>query len=442
VIAGAPSGTQRRLAHAGVLLVSAAGTAGLLALPPSAPADQTFPLLMTALIPLAAFMLLEQRALVTARSTVVTLAIALLVLAVIEPPHGSHDVWSYAFYGRMLVAHHLSPYTHRPADLPSDPLLARVAPGWRAAKSVYGPGFTTLSAGVMAMAGTSALAARLGFQGLAALAVLAAAVLLARRRVPPAALAAVLLNPVLVVAVVNGGHNDALVGLALLAAALALRRGRWAAGGLWTGAAFLTKAVAALPAVVVVAWVWRQMGVRPAKTVIATMAGPVVVGYVAFGGLGAIAPVLAAGSRRSRTSIWGLLAPSHSAVFAAAAVVMLTAAVVAPRIKWEPVETALLGSLAGYLLAASYVLPWYFGWILPVAALDLRSLVARLLVAQTVVMLIAYQYQPTRHSDGLDHVLHTGVVTAQVVALAIAVVLVVRGLTVKRAAPSDHAVAT
>jgi hypothetical protein len=119
-------------------------------------------------------------------------------------------------YGRMVATHHVSPYTHIPAEFPSDPALARVAPGWRDAPSLYGPGFTVLSAGIMTGAGTSGLAARVGFQAVAAAAVLAMGSVLIRRRVPGAALAAVLLNPLVLVWVVNGGHNDAVVGLLLL----------------------------------------------------------------------------------------------------------------------------------------------------------------------------------------------------------------------------------
>src|SRR5947209_5235962 len=186
-----------------LLAVSATATGGLLTRPPAASPDATFPLLVVALASLAALVTLEHRQTLISRRAILGVAAALLLLAVIEPPHESSDVWSYAFYGRTVSHYHLSPYTHRPADFPADPTLARVAPGWRAARSVYGPGFTLVSAAITAVAGTSGTLARLGFQGLAALAVLGAALLLARTRVPPAALAAVVLNPLIIVTVVN-----------------------------------------------------------------------------------------------------------------------------------------------------------------------------------------------------------------------------------------------
>jgi alpha-1,6-mannosyltransferase len=401
----------------------------LLVVTPAAPADITFPLLVGGLVPLGAFVVLEHRDRVTSGRTVVGLAGILLVLAVVEPPHGSGDVWSYAVYGRMLGQYHLSPYTHRPAQLVGDPALARVAPGWRQTRSVYGPGFTMLSGLVMAAAGTSPLLARSAFQGLAAIALLSAAALMLRHRVPPAALAAVVLNPLVVVGVVNGGHNDALVGLAVLSSGLALRRCRPAAAGLLLAAAILVKAVALLPAVAAFVWVLRHHGRRPAAAFIAGGAAPVAAGYLAFGGLRAVGPVLAAASQQSRASIWGLVPGGSPGVPGALLVVFVAAALVAPRLRGQSPVAALGAALAAYLLVAAYVLPWYFAWALPLAALDPASPLSRLVGAQTVTTLIAYQYQATRHPDALDHVLHASVAAARLFALTAAVAVLLLALS-------------
>ena len=53
---------------------------------------------------------------------------ALLVVAMIQPPIESGDVWSYASYGRMVTLHHDSPWTHVPADYPHDPYTRRRRP--------------------------------------------------------------------------------------------------------------------------------------------------------------------------------------------------------------------------------------------------------------------------------------------------------------------------
>jgi alpha-1,6-mannosyltransferase len=422
------TGLGRRAVPVVLLAFSAAATARLLLVSPAAPADVTFPVLVAAVTSLGAFVVSEHRVPTTSRRAVLGLAGGLLAVAVAPPPHGSHDLWSYAFYGRMLARYHVSPYTHRPAEFPGDPALLRVAPGWREAASVYGPGFTLLSAALAIVAGSSALLARLGYQGIAAVAVLVAGVLLARRQVSAAALAAVVLNPLVVVAVVNGGHNDALVGLALLGGGLALLGRRPVVAGLLVAAAILVKAIAVLPAMAALAWVVRHRGRRPAAVFVGALAVPVVAGYAAFGGLHALEPLLAADAHESRASIWGLLASGHAGVPAALVVVCVTAALVASRVEARSPAQSLAAGLVGYLLVAAYVLPWYFAWVLPLAALDTTSPLSRLLAVQTVTTLVAYQYDPTNHPDALDHVLHGSVTLAQLFALAAAVALLVLAL--------------
>ena len=420
---------------------TATGTALMMMVPSSAPADVTFPLLLLALAPLVALVVVENRRPVISRRVIFGVGAGLLVLAAVRPPHGSHDVWSYAMYGRIAAAHHLSPYIHRPSEFPSDPFLARVSPGWRDSRSVYGPGFTALSAAIMAVAGSSALIARLAFQALAAGGLLVAGALLFRRGVRTGALAAVMLNPLVVVSVANGGHNDALVGLAILLAALALQRERSAAAGLVLAGAVLIKAVAVLPALAAVIWLWRHKGRGPAATVVASILAPVAVGYAAAGGIDAITPIFAAGARRSRVSVWNLLGGWHSAgslmshagPAAAVAVIGFTAVVVATRLGEESAVPALVASLAGYLLLAGYILPWYFAWVLPLAALEDASALRRVLAAQTVAVLVAYQYQSIRNGDGLDRLLQAGIGGARLVALAGSLVLI--GVTVGTSRP-------
>ena len=424
------------------LLASTAGSASLLLASPVATADVTFPRMLLALVPLAALVVLEHRSPTMSRRVVLGVGTGLLVLAVVRPPHGSHDVWSYAMYGRMAAVHHVSPYTHRPAEFLADPFLAPVSPGWRSARSVYGPGFTALSTAIMVVAGSSALLARLGFQAVAAGAVLGAGAVLFRLGASARTLAAVLLNPLLVVSVANGGHNDALVGLAILLTAVALHRRRPAVAGFLLAGAVLVKAVAVLPAVAAVLWVWRHHGRRQAATVAGCLGGAVAVGYAAAGGLAAIAPVFAAGARRSRVSVWNLLAGGHLAVLspmtrhagvvAAVVVIGFTVVVVATRIGEESVAPVLVASLVGYLLLAGYVLPWYFAWILPLAAIEDASALARVLAAQTVVVLVAYQYQSIRHRDRLDRLLQVGVAGARVVAVVGALVLLTVAVTTSR----------
>ena len=50
-------------------------------------------------------------------------------------------------------------------------------------------------------------------------------------------------------------------------------------------------------------------------------------------------------------------------------------------------------ALVAYLLAAAYLLPWYSMWVLPILALQWRSGLARVVLAQSLLMMIAYQYR-------------------------------------------------
>jgi hypothetical protein len=50
-------------------------------------------------------------------------------------------------------------------------------------------------------------------------------------------------------------------------------------------------------------------------------------------------------------------------------------------------------ALVAYLLAATYVLPWYVAWALPVLVLEWRSGLTRLVLAQSALYLLVYQYR-------------------------------------------------
>ena len=113
----------------------------------------------------------------------------LMVIAVALPPRTSNDVWAYSIYGRIITAHDASPYVHYPEEYPSDPYFARAKRGYHNIRSVYGPVWTGLSAGVMEIADENKTGARLLFQGIAALSVLGALALLWRRTKDAAVLA-------------------------------------------------------------------------------------------------------------------------------------------------------------------------------------------------------------------------------------------------------------
>ena len=149
--------------------------------------------------------------------------IALVAGFALAPPLLSLDVFGYIAYARLGAEHGLNPYDAVPAALPGDPAASRVE-DFRFAVSVYGPLFT-LATYPLGLVGVPA--ALWALKAAAAAAVLGVAALTARlaaaRGVSPCAAGAfVALNPLVLVHVVGGAHNDGLMVLGLVAASLAL----------------------------------------------------------------------------------------------------------------------------------------------------------------------------------------------------------------------------
>jgi alpha-1,6-mannosyltransferase len=195
---------------------------------------------------------------------VVVVGILLHLFALAIPLFLSRDVYSYAIYGRMVSEHGANPYTVIPAAFSDDPVYPLVSVDWIDSRSVYGPAFTAISAGVTSLFSTPATTV-FGFKALAAVAGILTMVLTAaaaRRAAPErTAFAAALIgwNPVIVFHGVAGGHNDALVGLAVAGAVLLvlLRRELLATAALTVGA--LVKISAAVPLfVAAAAFAFRQ----------------------------------------------------------------------------------------------------------------------------------------------------------------------------------------
>ena len=166
----------------------------------------------------------------------------------------SRDVYSYAYYGRIVTTYNANPYIATPKDFPFNSLFEYTWPGWRGTPSVYGPLFTWISAALTTVT-KSVNGVINGFQVIAAAASLGTMTVVARtvRQVRPEravfAAAMIGLNPLVVFHVVGGGHNDVYLALfvAVAAAAVFARRDLLAAVAL--GLAMSVKASALVPLV-------------------------------------------------------------------------------------------------------------------------------------------------------------------------------------------------
>ncbi len=188
----------------------------------------------------------------------------LLVVA----PLFSRDVYTYVAQGQMMTLH-LDPYTHGPAALGTGSAFTRLTdPIWRRSVSPYGPSFLLLDEAVVLLTGHSVLASiealRLLFAGGVWLAAWAAAVI-ARRVGRDPVLAAVLVacNPLVLLHLVAGAHDDALMlGLLLVGLAAAVYERPW----LGVGCCALAAAVKA-PALLGCAYIgWSCLAPRSASS--------------------------------------------------------------------------------------------------------------------------------------------------------------------------------
>ncbi|HWA53168.1 MAG TPA: polyprenol phosphomannose-dependent alpha 1,6 mannosyltransferase MptB [Solirubrobacterales bacterium] len=340
------------------------------------------------------------------RRLVWTAIVALLVLFACLPPLLSHDVYSYVDYARLGVLHGLDPYVHPPSAAPDDTAFAHVT--WTETTSAYGPLFTLatyplawlpLSVAVYALKAASA-AAVLGT------AVLVARLAPSRGLDPTRAAAFVALNPLVLVHVVGGPHNDSIAVLLMtLGIAAALTAREFSAGAALLAAA-LTKATAAiaLPFALVqrpptgrkgdVATRFRPVG-RLLLGGIAAAGALGAVGWVGFGWDWLHAFALAA-ENQGRTSHMSIptttarltgLDPDAIRIAFGIALIASVAYLLTWTARGGDWLRASAWATTGLLLASAWLLPWYLIWALPQVALSRDRLLQLLTLGLTAYQL-------------------------------------------------------
>ena len=304
----------------------------------------------------------------------------------------SHDVFSYVDYARLGVVHGLDPYVHPPLAAPADPAFADVT--WTEATSAYGPLFTLATYPLAWLPIGLAVAV---LKAVAALSVLGLAAVVARlaawRGVEPLRAAAfVALNPLVLVHVVGGAHNDGLTMLLAMLAVAAILSAREAAGGAALLAAVAIKASALFlaPFALIATASPRPTGrfVEPESTfrpIGRLLAGGIVaaacIGAAAYLGFGWdwLHAFGLAGENQGRTS--HLSVPITAARLTGldpdatrAAALALYTAFLAYLLVWtwrgNDWPRAAAWAALGLLLATAWLLPWYLIWPLPLVAIS------------------------------------------------------------------------
>nr|WSY57061.1 polyprenol phosphomannose-dependent alpha 1,6 mannosyltransferase MptB [Streptomyces sp. NBC_00886] len=341
----------------------------------------------------------------------------LLVLAVwaapllLAPPLFSRDVYSYLAQGAMVDAH-MDVYAHGPSAL-GGPLANEVAPLWQHTGAPYGPVFLAVASGLSGLTRGELPAGLFGMRLVALLGVgLMAAALprLARNSGadPAAALWLGALNPLVLLHLVAGAHNDAIM-LGLLGVGLVAALGRWPVlGAVLVTLAALVKAPAALGLAAVVLLQIRA-GHRPAKavttTVVAVAATTVAATAIAgtgYGWIGALDTPVSA-HNWALTSLLGRatgallehlgsdLAPFAVPAWHALGLAVTGVAILAIWLRLRPSPVYALGlSLAVVAAFGPAIRPWYALWgLFLIAAAAPSTSVRHRVAAVTGVLALA-----------------------------------------------------
>ncbi|WSQ14231.1 polyprenol phosphomannose-dependent alpha 1,6 mannosyltransferase MptB [Streptomyces sp. NBC_01231] len=329
----------------------------------------------------------------------------------LAPPLFSRDVYSYLAQGAMVDAH-MDVYAHGPARL-GGPLAAEVSPLWRHTGAPYGPVFLGVASALSGLTRGELPAGLFGMRLVALLGVgLMAAALprLARHSGadPAAALWLGALNPLVLLHLVAGAHNDAIM-LGLLGFGLVAALGRWPVlGAVLVTLAALVKAPAALGlAAVVVLHIRGGVGRTRALATTAVAAVVTTVAATALAGTGygwvraldtpvssqnwALTSLLGRATAALLERLGSDLAPLAVPAWHAFGMVAAVVSVLVIWLRLRPRPVYALGlSLAAVAVFGPAIRPWYALWgLFLIAAAAPSSSVRHRVAAVTGVLALA-----------------------------------------------------
>lgn len=375
----------------------------------------------------------------------------------IAPPLFSADVYSYQAQGEM-VSHGINPYAYGPVVLGAYPDLTNVPSQWASTPTPSGPLFLGVDGLLTELSGHAVVPTLLLLRLLELLGVLLLAVcvpVLARsfRRDPALAFAMVLLNPLTLLQLLGGAHNDALMIGLLVAGITMARRNRPWAGVLLCALAGAVKAPALL-GVLYIGWEHAGLGATPrergrsmakAGGIAAVVLGALT--WVTGLGWGWITNLATPGRERALVTPTTMVASTVTHLAGAVgiqasmtpillvvrlvgfgAALLLARSLLLRSATLGPVH-ALALTLLAFVLLGPLVQPWYLAWgllvLAPISAGWLRSAVVGLSVAATFVGLSGGRQL-------VDALIHSNPVAA---GIALLVLLAAVTLPVTRTAP-------
>jgi alpha-1,6-mannosyltransferase len=312
----------------------------------------------------------------------------LLTLVLLAPPLLSTDVFSYIAYGRIGALYGANPYLHGPSAIALDPSYSFIGARWVRTPTAYGPLFTALS---YLLAPFAIAANVVAYKAIAAVSSLMVVVVVwhaARLRGlnPVRSVALVGLNPVVVVYGVGGGHNDLLMVAILTTGVYVLLRRNDRASGALIVAAIAVKLTAALLLPFALAQIASRREAPSSLVAVFTGVGVaaalaaafslVVFGTAPFQLLDTLRDIQASGVLLSIPGViltpFGLQHLSGGLrlvldVGFVLCVVWLLRRVWMGKLDWI---TGAGWATVALLISSGGLLPWYVGWLVPLAALS------------------------------------------------------------------------
>ncbi len=344
-----------------------------------------------------------------------------LVPMLVVPPLFSRDVFSYAAQGEMM-SHHINPYLYGPYTAGSNSYTNPVDPLWANTPAPYGPLFLMID-GFLASASfhhelfTVVLLRVLALAGVALIAWCMPKLARSYGKDPGSVYTLAVLNPLVLLTLVGGAHNDAIMVGLLVAGVTAARLRHPAWGVVLCTLAAAIKVPAAL-GIVYIAWDWVGTGVplrqrlRPLATAAIISIGiMLVLSKVSGLGLGWVGNLATPGTVRSWLApatgvgmgVSGLahlvgLGVSQGGVLTATRLLGLLGAAAAAAYLLK--ESDRIGSLMAlglsltlFVVLGPVVQPWYMTWglilLAPVAVGKLRSLIIAFTIASPFIGLPA-----------------------------------------------------
>jgi len=224
---------------------------------------------------------------------VVGIVVALWAIPVsMGPPLLSNDVYSYVAQGEM-ASRGIDPGSNGPASLGRNDWTSGADPVWRAAAAPYGPVAVFMSRTVVQAAGHDPALALWFYRAVVVMGIAMAAVgvslIASRSGVSPAVAVAIGIgNPIVILHLIGGAHNDAVMfGFLALGLAAAQRERRVLAAALLTAATAI-KLPAAL-GLVYLGWCWdgvvasTRRRIMTTSAVVASAIAAIAVGCVVMG---------------------------------------------------------------------------------------------------------------------------------------------------------------